>query len=84
MKRLIVLIGLTLSLTGCGALENAGHQTFASMVKTDRRITLYAADGSILKIWQGRFNLDSEGGMIYFVDKGKAIVVNGTFTVEEI
>lgn len=84
MKKLVVLIGMCFLFAGCGSIENAGHGLFAELVKVDRQITLFSADGRVLKIWKGRYNIHSEGGMIYFVDHGKSVLINGTFTVEEI
>lgn len=49
----------------------------------DRTITLYAADGKPIKTWKGRVQVELEGGAARFIVGGKAIIVSGTYVIEE-
>lgn len=49
----------------------------------DRTITLYSNDGKPIKTWKGRVQVESEGGAARFVVHGKAVIISGTYVIEE-
>ena len=55
----------------------------SSTIGLDRTITLYANDGSVIKHWTGRVQVETEGGFPRFIVDGKVIFLNGTFVIEE-
>ena len=51
----------------------------------NRRITLFGADGHVIRSWDCRCKVEMKGGDAWFVsDEGKAIAVMGTVLVEEL
>ena len=80
MKKKIVAIILSLtmmfSLAGC-----ASWQRFVKDVKSDvsnglqRTVTVYTADGRVLKTYEGKIDLETtEGGIVKFDLNGKRIM----------
>lgn len=83
MKK-VVLIGLALFLTGCAKLEQAGSHIVSSTVKLNRRITLFSAAGHPIKVWEGRMVVENVSSAPRFMYNGKAIIIDGTYVIEEI
>jgi hypothetical protein len=82
MKKLLSLLCAVLFLS-CAELEQTGSSMVSGVIGLHRVITLYAADGSVIKQWEGRYNIKSQYGMARFMDNGKAITIAGTFIIEE-
>lgn len=82
MKKMIVVAVLLLC-SGCGTVEMAGSKTLSGLAKLNRKVTLYAADGHVIRTWQGKMMLQDEGGGCTFMLDGKRVNIAGTYTVEE-
>ena len=83
MKKLIVLVLLAVSLSGCGGMVNDLKHLQSNLVGLDRTVTLYSSTGETLGSWSGGFKVEDNGGSISFVHNGKTIKVAGTYTVIE-
>jgi hypothetical protein len=56
----------------------------SQMIGLKRVVTLYSADGSVIKEWRGNnMRVEHVPGGISFIHNGKVIIISGTFTVEE-
>lgn len=49
-----------------------------------REVRLYSDDGNVIASWTGQFKVEDRGGSARFVlDNGKAVMISGTYVVEE-
>jgi hypothetical protein len=48
-----------------------------------RKVTLYSANGTIIREWEGRFKVESTYSGACFIIDGKEIKISGTYIVEE-
>ncbi len=80
----LAALGLALSVSGCtkGCQQQVSHMK-SSLIGLDRTITLYAVDGSIIKSWEGRFQVETGGSSARFIHEGKTVHISGTFIIEE-
>lgn len=84
MKKLIGMLFLVISLTGCQDIRQEWSHTKSSFVGLNRCVTLYGMDGKILRQWSITGNLEDKGGTVRFLSsEGKAICLSGIFVVEE-
>jgi uncharacterized lipoprotein YehR (DUF1307 family) len=84
MKKMLWLALLCFLLTGCAQCRNDWKHMQSSVTGLDRSITLYAADGSVIQQWQTNAKVEDQGGTCYFLDEdGKAVIISGTFIIEE-
>ena len=83
IDRVILAVAL-LPLAGCGQAEQMWSHVKSDTVKLDRRITLYAADGSVIREWRGRYNVEVQGTSARFIDDTRAVHISGTFVIEEL
>jgi len=85
MKKTFMKISLiSLFILGCTAQQQQEFSHWKSdVIGLDRKITLYSATGEPIKTWEGRYKIETEGGIVRFIHKGKAVMINGTYTVEE-
>ncbi len=69
---------------GCtkGCQQRVSHLK-SNLVGLDRTITLYAHDGSVIRAWDGRFQVEASAGSARFIHEGKAVYIAGTFVIEE-
>ena len=82
MKRL-ALAAVILSLTACGKIDTAINSFESATGMLDRTVTLYAADGKVIKSWETTNSIDYVGPVAGFIDnKGNNVRVSGTFIVE--
>lgn len=57
----------------------------SDLIGLKRKITLYDANGGVIRTWEGRFKIEIQGAYIAFIDdQGKEIKLSGTVVVEEI
>ena len=69
--------------TGCaGAQQSCSHMK-STFVGLPRIVSLYSPDGTLLKKWQGNYNVEITGNTARFIDHGKTITISGTWIVEE-
>ncbi|MDX1763483.1 MAG: hypothetical protein R3231_04115 [bacterium] len=79
-----VVLGMLLAASGCtkGCQQQVSHVK-SNLIGLNRTITLYAVDGSVIKSWEGRFQVETGGSSARFIHEGKAVYISGTFVIEE-
>lgn len=85
MKKLMMLSALAtcVGLTGCGQLDSAVDKFKSSTGMLHRTITVYAADGSVIKKYETDNQVEYAGSVAMFVDtNGLNVRVSGTFIIE--
>jgi hypothetical protein len=87
MKKLVLaalLLAYTAINTGCAGCSNNLKHMKSDFVGLKRTITVYSADGTVIKEWKTQAKVEDQGGTCYFLDEdGKAIIISGTFIIEE-
>jgi hypothetical protein len=70
--------------SGCTERQRQDYSHWKSdVIGLKRTVTLYDANGKPIKTWNGRFKIDVEGGAARFIVDGKAVMISGTFVIEE-
>jgi len=70
---------------GCQDIRQSYSHTKSSLLGLHRRITLYTAGGAVLKEYRIKGTVEDYGGTVRFLtDDGNAVIVSGTFIVEEV
>ncbi|HYF37201.1 MAG TPA: hypothetical protein VD994_18010 [Prosthecobacter sp.] len=64
-------------------LETTISHLKSDFVGLNRKVTLYTADGQVMRTWEGNFKVEDQGGSFRFIDEGRAITVSGTVVIEE-
>lgn len=78
---LICLLGL--SLVGCGRVDSVINTAKSVTGMLDRTVTLYDANGKVIKSWETDNTVDYAGPVAGFIDKnGVNVRVSGTFVIE--
>jgi len=84
----IFLIALLLSVIsiGCTQSQQKGLKHFKSnLVGLNRVVTLYSANGDVIRVWKGDFQVEViPPGIAFIDDNGNEVKVSGTFVVEEV
>jgi hypothetical protein len=68
---------------GCAGCQQTLSHVKSQFTGLNRKITLYAVDGTVIREWEGEFQVETEGGAARFIDDGKAVYIAGTFTIVE-
>lgn len=80
----VSLVSMFVISAGCTAKQQQEFSHWKSdVIGLDRKITLYTATGEPIKTWEGRYKIEMEAGVVRFIHNGKAIMINGTYTIEE-
>ena len=76
MKKLIIIPLIAIMLTGCASLQRAGKDIKSDMNGgLERIVTVYTANGEVLKTYEGKIDLAStEGGYVKFDLNGQRIM----------
>lgn len=82
-KKLLAAIAIASLFVGCGQLDNDLKHAHSDWTGLDRKIILYAADGSVIKEWRTKAKVEDNGGTCFFIVKDKAVIISGTFIIEE-
>ena len=84
MKRAFLVISVCL-LCSCGTCDNFAKDMDSEFGGLDRRVTLYAADGSSIGVWEGDIYVEEEetDGLSFLLN-GERVIINGTYLIEEI
>jgi len=86
-QKTIVLLAIMAGalFSGCGTFQSGAKDIVNDFTGGDNRtITLYAADGAVIREWKGKIYLEeSDGDSTGFLLDGARYVVNGTFIIEE-
>jgi hypothetical protein len=77
---LIVTLAFIIQMPSC---QHSISHVKSAVIGLNRTVTLYANDGSVIKTWNGRFQVECNGSTAKFIDEGKAITISGTFLIEE-
>jgi starvation-inducible outer membrane lipoprotein len=78
MRKYLWLITLLLLLSACQTCQR--QIKYASW----RKITLYSADGKIIKEWNTQGQVETSGSIAAWLQDGKDIKISGTFVIEEL
>lgn len=82
LMTMIVLVALT-QMTGCAGCQNQWKHIQSNVTGLSRKITLYNANGEPIREWTTQAKVEDEGGTCYFIANGKAVIISGTFVIEE-
>lgn len=81
---ILVLGGLAVFLGWqCQCVKQTVSHVKSGTVGLNRRVTLYANDGSIIEEWEGKFMIEDSGASIRFLINGDAQTAAGTYVVKE-
>lgn len=81
---LVVAAMLVTQLSGCAGCQNDWKHAQSNFVGLERTITLYGATGDPIREWKTRAKVEDNGGTCYFLDgDGKAVIISGSFVIEE-
>ncbi|NBP03530.1 MAG: hypothetical protein EBU90_26245 [Proteobacteria bacterium] len=84
MKIGLIIVTVVGLLTACGQLKNDLKHTQSDYFGLKRSITLYDANGRVIRNWHTRSKVEDRGGSCYFIDNNdKAIIISGSFVIEE-
>lgn len=90
MLKKLLIVGATIALlggiAGCEDAQKTIKHLKSSTVGLNRTVTLYAADGRVIKSWNGKFMVELvEGSSVaaFITDDGREIKISGTYIVEE-
>jgi hypothetical protein len=78
----VILLGLYAYVSLPSVQQRISH-TKSEAIGLNRTITLFANDGKPIKSWKGRVQVELEGGAARFVSGGKAVIISGTYIIEE-
>lgn len=83
--RFTLMLILCLATPGCAGCQNQLKHMQSGVFGLHRRITLYGADGSVIREWNTTAKVEDQGGSCWFLtDDGKAVTVSGNFVIEEL
>ncbi|MEK9201868.1 MAG: hypothetical protein AAB944_02755 [Patescibacteria group bacterium] len=81
--KLVFLLFLAVAIVGCADGSTIREMTgFASPAK-DRKITLYAADGKVINVWEGRYALSAQNSTLVLKKGKEEVVISGGICVSE-
>ncbi len=83
MKKIFFLLLLIPFVFGCEGLKQEGSHFISSAFGLEREVTLYNSTGGVIKTWSGKFQVETDGTIARFMYKGKAIIISGTYLIEE-
>ena len=77
------MIAISIAIPACGRIDNEINNFKSTVGMLDRTVTLYAADGRVIKTWQTRNQIEYQGPVVAFVDRTNTNVrVSGTIVIE--
>lgn len=70
-------------LAGCGQVDSVVSSAKSTVGMLDRTVTVYNANGGVIKVWQTTNQIEYAGPVAAFIDKnGTNVRVSGTFIIE--
>lgn len=83
MKKLLLVSLLTVFLVGCGRIDTIFNKVKSTTGFLERTVTLYDANGKIIKSWETTNSIDYAGPAAGFIDKnGLNVRISGAFVIE--
>jgi hypothetical protein len=83
--RFALMLSLCLAMPGCNGCRNQFKHMQSEVVGLNRKVTLYGADGSVIREWKTTAKVEDRGGSCWFIgDDGKTVTVSGNFVIEEL
>ncbi len=83
MKKILIVSMIAFSLVGCGRVDSFVNSMKSSTGFLERTVTLYDANGRVIKSWKTDNSIDYVGSVAGFIDKdGTNVRVSGTFVIE--
>ena len=84
----VFVLSITIMPIGCSFLGARGSNNWKHLqsewLGLERHISLYGADGTLIREWDTTAKVEDQGGTCYFLDdSGKAVIISGTFIIEE-
>lgn len=70
-------------LSGCNACRHVWSHIKSDTVGITRIVTLYNANGGVIKSWEITSTVKDKGGSYRFLTNGKAIYISGTIIMEQ-
>jgi hypothetical protein len=86
MKKLVLILFVStlIMCTSCTQKQRQDLSHWKSdLIGLKRSITLYGENGKPIKTWEGRYKVETSGCTARFLHEGKAIIISGTFVIEE-
>lgn len=81
---LLILFFFVPVLFRMNTLRNDFKHFQSRFVGIQRKVVLYAQNGEMIHEWTTDSFIEDRGGTIYFIAEGKAVIISGTFVVEEL
>jgi hypothetical protein len=83
MKNILIMSLISVSLVGCGRVDSFVNSVKSSTGGLERTVTLYSANGQVIKSWKTDNSIDYVGSVAGFIAKdGTNVRVSGTFVIE--
>lgn len=79
----LIVIGALFGLSQLKGCEQQLKHAKSNIIGLDRTMTVYACNGSIIKQWEGRVQIETKDGIPRFIVDGKAVHAMGTVIIEE-
>jgi hypothetical protein len=83
MKKIVAVSLLLVALTGCGRIDSVVNRFESAAGLLNRTVTLYDANGKVIKSWETNNEISYGGPVAGFIDKnGMNVRVAGTIIIE--
>lgn len=85
---IVIVIGLVLfGIFSMPIVRQKISHVKSATIGLERRVTLYANDGTTIRTWRGRYQIGLYGGsgsVLRFMHDGRAVQISGTIIIEEV
>ncbi len=78
----VFLLGLYAYLSLPSVQQRISHAE-SRAIGLDRTITLYSNDGKPIKSWNGRVQVEVDGGAARFIVGRRTVIISGTYVIEQ-
>jgi hypothetical protein len=83
MKAITILLLSAVALAGCGRIDTTVNNFKSYTGQLERKVTLYAVDGTVLRTWVTDNQIEYAGPAAAFIAKdGTNVRISGTFVIE--
>jgi len=88
LMTIVAIIGILAAIVvgglgGCKKIQQGVKHIKSGTVGLERVVTLYANDGSVIRTWEGKINVELDSGVPRFILDGNTVQLNGTYTIVE-